>query len=462
MPRAWKAERSGRGEIDQGPVSDNLPAAYSRDGAGQSIDIQLILLFTRWHILSQQGNVAVNNVSDFRALQVNSILLAFVSLTCLVHLAPNASASPMNSGYQVTDVGVYPGPYSGVTWLGSSPSGVVMGTLGLQDGQPQVPAQPVAWINGQVTTLGPPSVGYPYAVNASGQIVGEFAKYNYSTGSTGNSNYFLYSAGTFTDLGTFGSTDARAIRISDNGLIAAMVVAPDGTSSVVVDSSGRLVRIPSAAPGAYMLPTAINNAGQVVGQFSSPSGNGQGFFYSAGKTIVLGALQGSSSNNSNWPSALSSNGIVVGQAYATNSLPGQAPGYIYQNGVMSRIPQYQGNEFIPISVNSQGMVLGSAPIGVNSFKSFQQLLYNSSTGVFTPLNDLLPAGMPWTVNYGISIDDQGQILARATENGAEHLVELSPVSPGDGRPVPEPGTFLIFGLIACAAVARRRCFGRRG
>lgn len=210
-----------------------------------------------------------------------------------------------------------------------------------------------------------------------------------------------------------------------------------------------------------MQPTAINNAGQVIGTFTSATGNYQGFFYSGGKTIELGGLQGSSPSFTNTPLALSSNGIVAGIAYIPNSSPAQSPAYIYVNGVMSTIPLYRGNQFIPSSVNAQGLVLGGATIAVNNFSNFQQLLYNSTNGVFTPLTSLLPANSGWTVNSGLSINDQGQILATATENGVAHLVELSPISPGTEAPVPEPGTFLIFGLIACAVAVRQRVVDRR-
>ncbi len=261
-------------------------------------------------------------------------------------------------------------------------------------------------------------------------------------------------------MGNFGSSAAGGIAISNNGLIAAAVVAPNNSSSVVIDNGGTLVQIPPAVAGASMQPTAINNAGQVIGGFTSQAGNYEGFFYSGGKTIELGGLQGSSALFTNSPLALSSNGIVVGTAYTSNAPQGQSVGYIYINGVMSRIPTYQGNEFTPESVNSKGIVLGTVAIGAGSSTTLEPLLYNSSTGVFTPLSALLPAGSAWTANLGLSIDDQGQISARATENGVLHLVELSPVGLGGAAPVPEPGTFLILETIACAVAVRHR-FVRR-
>jgi probable HAF family extracellular repeat protein len=388
----------------------------------------------------------------------------FVSAVCLLarllSLSPCASAGPISAGYQITDLGVFPGPYEGATWTGASASGVFIGSVPYENGDRQPPTQPAAWINGQFTLLAPSyEMGAASAVNASGQIVGTIS--DYDSGTTSNPRYFLYSGGTLTDLGNFGSSAAGDITISNNGQIAAGVVAPNGSSSVIVDNGGTIVQVPAAVPGASMEPTAINNAGQVIGFMNSPTGNGQGFFYFAGKTIELPGLQGSSGAFTNEPLALSSNGIVVGIAYAPNSLQGQSPSYVYQNGVMSRIPEYGGNYFIPASVNSQGIVLGSAPIG-SSFTSFQPLLYNSATGVFTPLSALMPAGSAWTLDFGISINDQGQILARATENGVEHLVELSPDGLGNPAPVPEPGSLLVFGLIACAVAFRHRAFGRRG
>ena len=307
----------------------------------------------------------------------------------------------------------------------------------------------------------PNNMGYVQAVNASGKIVGSISDYSSLTGTTSNSRSFVYSNGQLTDLGNFGYASSGGIKISDSGLIAAGVVAADGSSHVIIDNSGQITAIPQPVAGAgQMEPTAINNAGQVIGTYDSSTSNSLGFLYSGGKTITLGSLGGSNGLFTNWPIALSSNGIVVGIASTPNSSQA-APSYIYQNGVMSSIPLYQGIVFNPTSVNSHGLVLGSAPIGVNNLSSFTQLLYNSTTGIFTPLSSLLPANSGWSVDWGISINDQGQILARASENGIEHLVELSPLGPGEVTPVPEPGTFLIFGLITGAVAVRKRVLGRR-
>jgi probable HAF family extracellular repeat protein len=401
-------------------------------------------------------------VSETHLARANVLPAAIFSLVCVVLSGPDARADAISQSYQLTDLGVYPGPIEGAGWTGSSSSGVIIGNLPIQNGDRTPPTQPVAWIGGQLVSMAPNVTGYSSAVNASGQVVGSIADYNSSTQVSSNPRYFEYSNGTLTDLGNFGGSSTGRIAISDNGLIAASVVAANGSSSVIVDSGGNIVQVPAAVPGASMTPTAINNAGQVIGTFTSASGNGQGFLYSGGKTIELGGLQGSSPQFTNWPLALSSNGIVAGIAYEPNSLSGQSPSYVYVNGVMSRIPEYQGNEFIPSSVNAQGVVLGSAPIGVTSsgdIQQFQQLLYNSTNGVLTPLSALLPSN--WTVNAGISINDQGQILARATENGVDHLVELTPLSLGGEAPVPEPGTLAIFGLIACAFAVRKGVLSRR-
>jgi probable HAF family extracellular repeat protein len=404
----------------------------------------------------------LGNASKTRSTRVRFLVPAFSSLACLLMVTPYASADAISSGYQVTDLGAYPGPYQGAAWTGSSPSGVIIGSLPYTNGDRQPPTQPAAWINGQLTMLAAPNImGYSQAVNASGQIVGTISDYRSFSGTTSNSRSFVYSNGQLTDLGNFGYASSGNVRISDNGLIAAGVVASDGSSHVIIDSSGKITEIPQPVAGVgQMEPTAINNAGQLIGRYDSSTSNSLGFLYSGGKTITLGALQGSNGLFTNWPIAVSSNGIVVGLASTPNSTQA-APSYIYQNGVMSSIPLYQGIVFNPTSVNSHGLVLGAAPIGVNNVSSFTQLLYNSTTGIFTPLSSLLPANSGWSLEAGISINDQGQILARASENGIDHLVELSPVGPGEVTPVPEPGTFLIFGLIAGAVAVRKRVLDHR-
>jgi probable HAF family extracellular repeat protein len=89
---------------------------------------------------------------------------------------------------------------------------------------------------------------------------------------------------------------------------------------VIIDNGGNRTQVPAAMPNTTMTPIAINNSGHVLGTFESPATNaGHAFPYSGGKTIDLGALQ-NSPDLWNMPTAVSSNGIVVGTSSTDESV----------------------------------------------------------------------------------------------------------------------------------------------
>jgi len=369
-----------------------------------------------------------------------------------------ARSGPIGTGYSITSLGSNPGPYEGTTWDAWNSSGVWIGNMPAGPSQGSTATEPVAWINGKFTQLAGSSLGYTSAVNDSGEIVGGLYSSVASSSQTTNANNqaFVYNNGTLFALGTFGHQASGASAISNNGQIAIWVQDGNnasGTRNALIDNNGTVTQVPAPVPNAFLMPTAINNAGQVIGQFTAPDLNSEhAFLYSAGKTIDLGALQ-NSPNLSNSPAALSSNGIVVGESSTDSTWHGAMGAYIYQNGVMTAIPAYQGNEFLPRSVNAQGEVVGSVLLANNSILS---LLYNSQTGSYVALNSLIPSSSQWGNLIGTEIDDQGRIYGYSVVNGQQDLFVLFPDGPGPENPVPEPSTWLVFITLAGSVIVRKR------
>jgi probable HAF family extracellular repeat protein len=377
-------------------------------------------------------------------------------------LAPYARCGPIESAYSITEVPTVPTvpspatPYvagwredAAGTWFGNE---FVFSTM--YDGG-MLGTEPVKWSNGVLSPLAADTYGFVNDMNAAGQVVGDLEGPITNQPPTGtNDQAYLYSGGTLTMLGTFGARQSNALAISGNGQIAIGLQNANTTTapeSIIIDKNGAITPIPAPSPNASMGVTAINNAGQVLGSYLSPTTNAShAYLYSDGKTIDLGALV-NSPNLMNNPIAMSSNGIVVGMSSTDTTWHGAMGAYIYYNGVMSAIPNYNGNEFIPSQVNAQGLVLGNIWLGNTNYES---ALYNSVTGSMELLNSLIPASASVGTLVASTIDDQGDIFASATVNGQTVSYELTPNEPGNVSPVPEPSTWLI-SIIMAGAVALR-------
>ncbi len=118
-------------------------------------------------------------------------------------------------------------------------------------------------------------------------------------------------------------------------------------------------------------------------------------------------------------------------------------------------------------MNNSGQIVGLSYNGFNPALN-QGFLYQN--GTMTSLTSLLPPSSGWTVTQGISINDNGQILAFANDpTGSQHEILLTPPSldaPPDAvfppTPVPEPSMAVVFSALAVGLAVRRWCrSGRR-
>jgi probable HAF family extracellular repeat protein len=143
------------------------------------------------------------------------------------------------------------------------------------------------WDQGKITDLGTlPGDDFSTgnAINASGQVVGDSTLLN---AGTGEQHAFLYSKGTMTDLGTLGGRLSHASGINTSGQVVGYSSLPppmtyadhaflynDGTmtdlNSLIDPNSGWVL---------YQA-TAINDAGQIVGDGLNPQGDVHAFLLS--------------------------------------------------------------------------------------------------------------------------------------------------------------------------------------
>ncbi len=147
--------------------------------------------------------------------------------------------------------------------------------------------------------------GNAYAINDSGQVVGE------SSTASGGVHAFVYSGTSITDLNTLGGAASLAYAINNNGqIVGASQTAGNGTvdAFLYTISSGHMTDL-STLYGGSSEAYGINDHGQIVG-----TSDGSAFVNNSGTMTDLNNLMDSS--GAGWAlmaaSAINNNGWIVG------------------------------------------------------------------------------------------------------------------------------------------------------
>lgn len=254
--------------------------------------------------------------------------------------APTATALSADgsvTGYMVTSGVVFDGVT--LTYLPceceSSPLGInAKGQMTGALSQPGANNGPFAFLfsGGSFMNLGTlggySSIGY--AINDSAQITGQ-------SFIAGNMFFhaFLYSNGKMTDLGTLpGGTASQGNAINDSGVVVGGSVTAQEDSHAFLSQGGPLLDLGTLAGGTTGVgytsnAFAINNAGEIVGSSDVLPSGSHAFLYSGGKMTDLGTLGGNSS-----ASGINNSGQIVG-SFDSGGATGAGGAFLYSNGVMT-------------------------------------------------------------------------------------------------------------------------------
>ncbi len=236
---------------------------------------------------------------------------------------------------------------------------------------------------------------YPFSINRAGVIAGGTDSFSLDLRALA----WVPGENAFLDLDTvFGWAHGRAEYVNDRNQIVGEPLPGVVTGVVQVLPLSRVA--------------AVTNNGIVVGNDLAD----RGILYSPGIGIAYVA-------NSLGHGAFNSAGQVL------NSAPVIDKFLTVGSGVTS-LPS-PSSPFNTVSFNDVGQFVGFVPSGQTSAAA----IYTASGGL-VPLDTLLPAGSGWTLNYGVAINNTGQILASGTLHGVPSFALLTPYMQGTTAPSP--------------------------
>jgi len=306
-----------------------------------------------------------------------------------------------------------------------------------------------------------------YAINASGQIVGN----SYSptmTDPIGYSNMtsFIDTGGSVTTIATLpgGYTGGFATAINSSGQVAGEAFTYNGPYQQIFPyeaylyspgGGGTLTDLGNLDPGVGNSSAAgINDSGQVVGNSWTTDGSDRAFLYSGGTMTDLGQIGGP--GGASYAYAINNHGLITGQA--SGGIGGNSDAFLYSgSGPMTDLGDLGGSSE-GWAINDAGQIVGDSYLsdGITDVA----FLYSGGDpitdlgGTMTDLNTLIPNGSDtptlgdWTLLQAYGINDSGDIIGYGINpSGLTEAFELS---------VPEPASFSLLGIGALALLRRRR------
>jgi probable HAF family extracellular repeat protein len=312
-----------------------------------------------------------------------------------------------------------------------------------------------------------PSSSYAWAINASGDVAGEFydwdaggVAFRYiggvmqvlgtmgagSTGtgisddgqvaidSWGTGRALLYTGKSMQDLGTLGGRLSGASGISTDGHVTGWSTISGTATHAFRYASGAMQDLGTLG-GVDSWGVGINQAGDVTGSSTLPDSSTRAFIYSGGVMRTLGTFSG---GGDSYAYAINALGQVTGSASADRVFQ---HAFLYTNGTMLDLGTVRDDHSIGDSfgyaINSRGDVTGYYDVALGclckAWNSFRAFLYTD--GAMYDLNSLVVSGLDgFTLTQAAGINDHGQIAATGGNGHEMRAFRLDPLGPPDPTP----------------------------
>ncbi len=256
----------------------------------------------------------------------------------------------------------------------------------------------------------PPRTGWAaYAINNSGQVTGGAAPYYYE------GRPFLYSNGVLSDLGWTGWGWGTAINPA--GQVVGNIGNYSGHSANVFP--GRNYPFLAVDPaGSITISTAsgINSAAIMVGGFSraDPPTHAYSLELSTGRMTDLGAIAGF---RRSYATAINDRGDIIGVAdlQLSNGDISYPQGFLYANQVMSILPSLGGATTYPYAVNASGAVTGSSATFDHPTAAFPLSAFRYQAGTTSNLDNI-----NCDYSYGLAINARGDVVGEFGMSQPQH------------------------------------------
>jgi probable HAF family extracellular repeat protein len=309
-----------------------------------------------------------------------------------------------------------PGPYSFA--LALNDAGDVVGESCASPGFFQVVTHSFLYRAGAMTDLGALGPGCAVAncwhsfgrgINGADQVVGSSGPSQLFPGTA-----FLYARGAMTSLLPEAALgDASAI--NDAGQVVGWFsTSPFGGPERAFINQGGMTTELGGLGGTRSLAVGINRSGHVTG-YASISGDVSfhAFLYADGVMRDLGTLGGGRS----FASSINSTDQVVGRS---DTAGGEEHAFLWSNGAMIDLSALLGRSLIPWGINDAGQVVGS----VSTTSGAHAFVYSSRE--FTDLNDVIGTGSGWVLTEARAINRSGQIVGTGIFAGERRAFLLTP------------------------------------
>ena len=299
--------------------------------------------------------------------------------------------------YVVTDLGTLGGNWSVATSINDL--GQIVGITTLADGS----FQGFSWSNGQMTVLG--DSFYPVDINNSGLIAGNNFSFYLGYFSSFQYHALLYNGGNITDMGSLGGGYSRAYALNNLGQVVGQSTTNSEVSRAFLYDNGSMKNLGVLSPGDYSVALGINNNGAIVG-YSGRSSNNACLW----NNNTITAIAPVSYPRFSQANAINDSGQIVGNYSAMFTQP---TGFIYNGGIISFESYYAVSN--PVAINNSGQAVGSSN---PEYYSPHGVVWNNTDGTAT----LLPLSRATDINNKGQIVGYG-----ANTAGQTHAFLLSPV-----------------------------------